>query len=104
MKVSYKLIENLPPLVWAAFCNNGNIEVILGKNVECKENFFVEGAWDGLFNEGGFCRSEWFCGTGASVTDEKIMFSTPTHIAHGLYSTKLKYSEYSENSGGGGTV
>lgn len=101
MKVSYKLIENLPPLVWAAFCNNGNIEVIHGKNVECKENFFVEGAWDGLFNEGGFCRSEWFCGTGASVTDEKIMFSTPTHIAHGLYSTKLKYSEYSENSGGG---
>lgn len=101
MNVRYKQIENLPPLAWLAYCKNGNVEVIHGNKVECYQNFFVEGAWNGSFVDGDFCESEWFCGTGASINDENIIFSTPTHISHGIFSLKTKESEYSENSGGG---
>ncbi len=89
MYFSYKLLENLPPLAWVANCFNGKIEVIHGNKVECKDKFFVDGAWNGAFIDGNFIDSSWFCGTGAEINNETVIFSTPTHIIGGLYVAKI---------------
>ena len=37
----------------------GDINVFHGNYVECRDSFFVEGAWSGPFSEGGFFASAW---------------------------------------------
>ncbi len=85
MKISYKLNADLPPLAWAANCKDGSVEVIHGNQVECCDSFFVDGAWNGEFIKGNFHSSDWFCGTGGRLFDDKIIFSTPSYINGGIY-------------------
>ena len=96
MVFQYKHIENLPPLAWLAEIKGGIVKVIYGSMVEVMENWFVEGAWSGEFEQGDFLEANWFCGTGARNCGDKIVFSTPTHVTYGLYSV--------ENLMGGGTA
>ncbi len=90
MVIEYKLIEALPPLAWLAKINNGLCSVIHGKNVETKDLFFVEGAWNGEFIKGKFDSSDWFCGTGGIIENDSIVFSTPSHVTSGLFSSAIK--------------
>lgn len=64
MKLINKLNKKLPPLAWVATINGEITELVHGEHVDVKENFFVEGAWNGEFNKGLFANAEWFCGTG----------------------------------------
>lgn len=91
MKISYKQIDKLPPLAWIADIDKSFITVLHGRNVETKESFFVEGAWNGSFLEGDFSSSDWFCGTGGFVDNKGITFSTPTHVTSALFTST--YSE-----------
>lgn len=85
MNFKYKCNSNLPPLAWRALIKDGNIEVTHGGHVETNDSFFVEGAWSGFFDEGCFDSSQWFCGTGGRIRNDKVVFSTPTHITGGIY-------------------
>lgn len=85
MQIRYEKNNNLPPLAWLASVNNGITSVICGRNVECRDSFFVEGAWNGAFSAGNFLSSDWFCGTGGRLNDNGIVFSTPTHVTSGLF-------------------
>ena len=64
MILTTKLKEKFPVLAWIAIVTNEKIEVLHGEHVEARDNFFVEGAWSGEFNQGLFVTSNWFCGTG----------------------------------------
>lgn len=88
MRIIYVLKNELPPLAWVAHSSNGVIEVLHGNRVECTDSFFVEGAWDGGFKLGNFESADWFCGTGGHVYEDKVIFSTPTHVISGLYLVK----------------
>lgn len=70
MELKYKKIDKLPPLAWLADVSNGIVNIFHGINVETKDFFFVEGAWDGDFSEGDFISSEWFCGTGGQLKED----------------------------------
>ncbi len=85
MQIKYKMNVNLPPLAWRANCKDGIVEVLHGKYVDARDGFFVEGAWSGNFADGDFVNSEWVCGSGACFADDKITFSTATHIVGGLF-------------------
>lgn len=85
MKLHYKCNTSLPPLVWLASVNGGITEVIHGEQVECRSDFFVDGAWNEDFEMGNFINADWFCGTGAKICGDKIVFSTPSHVIGGLY-------------------
>ena len=98
MKITYKKNDKLPPLAWLAECEKGNIMVYHGERVEARENFWVEGAWNGEFSQGDFEKADWFCGTGAKRTGEKICFSTPSHINYGLYFVKIEEKIIVSNS------
>lgn len=94
MEIRYTQIDNLPPLAWLAEIKNGIVEVIHGKRVETTENWFVEGAWSGEFAQGEFLDNDWFCGTGARLCNDKIVFSTPSHVTCGLFSKNTRGGVY----------
>lgn len=88
MIVSYKENKQFPSLAWGASVCENKIEIIHGNHVECTDDFFVEGAWDGEFKDGLFTNANWFCGTGAEIKKNEIIFSTPSHVTYGLYMYK----------------
>ncbi len=95
MRLQFIKIKDLPPLSWVARVVGEEISVFHGTAVECFDNGFVEGAWNSSFSKHDFISADWFCGTGAVIKDNFIIFSTPTHVTYGLYSHKIS---------GGGTA
>lgn len=85
MRINYVVKQKLPPLAWVALVKGSVTTVYCGKNVETKENFFVEGAWNGDFSSGNFATSDWFCGTGGKIDKNTMIFSTPSHVTSGLF-------------------
>lgn len=88
MKFIYKRNEKLPSLSWVAEMKTADeILVIHGAQVECHENFFVAGVWDGDFEKGEFDTALSFHGTGAVLNDiNSVSFVTPTHLQESVYS------------------
>lgn len=98
MKFTYKRNEKLPPLAWLAYVKNGVVEVTHGSMVETNDRFFVDGAWNGNYIDGGFSSANWFCGTGAEIINDSVVFSTPSHVTAGLYLYEIKGGTYVSNS------
>lgn len=98
MHIEYKKVIGLPPLAWCAKVKNGKTVLMHGENVEVCRDYFVEGAWSGEFAKGDFDTSVWFCGTGGKIADNKIIFSTPTHVTYGLFFTNISDEYLISNS------
>ncbi len=102
MKFKYVEKSKLPPLAWCAFLNKSDdVMVLHGPSVECKEDFFVAGVWDGDFEEGGFDLAHFACCTGGSVNKTKrggVKFSTPNHLQDKLLSIIVGDTLYVSNS------
>ena len=102
MKLKYFNNKKLPKLAWCAISkrNSKEIKVHHGNGVETHENFFVEGAWDGVFCSAGFCDSTFFMGSGAIVLKSGggALFATPTHTFERLYSISDDGMIYISNS------
>jgi hypothetical protein len=92
MQFNYHRIDNLPKLAWCSVIEKRQktVDVFHGSWVETHDSFFVEGAWDGSFCEGRFDESLAFMGTGARIVDEKVIFSTPSHIHERLHLIDLE--------------
>lgn len=88
MKIEYRIKDKIAPLAWIAEVTGYCCKVTCGTGVEIGDSFFVEGAWDGLFKEGTFTNTDWFCGTGGVITQNGIIFSTPTHVTSGIFMKK----------------
>ncbi len=88
MRIEYE-VKDIAPMSWLAHVKDGIAKVTHGVSVCCEDGYFVEGAWNGDFTKGQFVSSNWFCGTGAEVKNNRIIFSTPTHVTYGLFSAKL---------------
>ena len=98
MQIQHIEKKHLPPLACAAYVCGDKISVLHGSAVECHENCFVEGAWCGNFREMDFISADWFCGTGACINEDSIVFSTPTHVTYGLYSVNVTMGYCISNS------
>lgn len=81
---------SLPRLAWCAELRASSPRVIVhhGPDVETWTNGFFEGAWDGPFSERGFDDAITMTGTGARVTDDGLVFVTPSNIIDRLYSLR----------------
>lgn len=78
---SYRRNDRLPKLAWLAEVNKktGSISVLCGSGVELRDDFFVTGVWDAPFEKAGFDVSDSFYGTGARLTENGVIFVTPSH-------------------------
>lgn len=92
--------ENLPKLAWLAQLkeNKNNITLFCGSWVEARSHFFVEGAWDGDFNDANFDTSVIFMGSGGIVNSDYVTFVTPCNTIEALYSIKHEDTYYISNS------
>lgn len=68
---SYEQIDHLTRLGWVAKVPRtpGNIVVLHGNLVETRDDWFVEGCWDGPVESGDFDRSDCFFGSGMRLRD-----------------------------------
>ena len=91
MRFEYQKNESIPSLSWLAEISKrggGIINITHGTTVECYENFFVSGVWDGEFEKGEFDTALSFHGTGGIALEDSdfVTFVTPNHLQESLYS------------------
>src|SRR5262249_29070952 len=79
--------DGLPRLAWCARLASGSpiVTVTHGPWVETSDAFFVEGVWDGPYDEGRFDRTCAFLGSGSRLVDDKVLFATPGHTLERLH-------------------
>lgn len=92
--------KTLPKLAWCAIFQNGDsvAQLIHGSWVETSSKYFVEGAWDGDYDEGRFDRAVSFTGSGGKVCEQGIMFAAPTHNLERLFSIRTRTQLLISNS------
>lgn len=80
MLIVGKLIPGWPKLAWVALCRRNYEKVIVyhGPCVEIRDDWCVEGVWDGDFDAGGFDRTDLMFGTGLHARGDSIVFVTPS--------------------------
>lgn len=87
MKLVYTCNSCLPKLAWWAKvdCLKKTVVVEHGNSVECREKFFIEGAWNGPFKNGDFATSDCVFGTGAVICGESPVFVSSSCTTDYLY-------------------
>ncbi len=87
MEIVYTRNPRLPKLAWLADLNfvTKALFVEHGSCVECREHFFIEGAWNGPFENGEFSTTDCIFGTGAVVFEESIVFVSSACTTDYLY-------------------
>lgn len=90
MKLKYERVDTLPRLAWCAEIMKGieECKVIHGPWVETRCDFFVEGAWDGPFDDGAIDQTCLLMGSGARVVGNTVVFATPCHVLERLFILK----------------
>ena len=73
-KINYQPVAELPKLMWLAVLqlDGKTLTVFHGPAVECRDEWMVEGIWDGEFARGEFHRSENFFGSGIRVEGDRV--------------------------------
>lgn len=80
MKFEYREVE-IPVLSWAAIFerNKENVQILHGPWVETREDYFIEGAWDGEYEKGDFEHAYSLMGFGGKIRNGKALFCCPCH-------------------------
>jgi hypothetical protein len=78
---------SLPKLAWVAEVNrtSGIVTLLHGPLVEVRQDFFIEGVWNGPFQNGEFGETDCVFGTGGILDDESIRFVTSASTTDYLY-------------------
>jgi len=78
---------SLPKLSWVAEVNRmtGMITLLHGPSVEVRPNFFIEGVWNGPFQNGNFGESDCVFGSGGILQNDSIRFVTSASTTDYLY-------------------
>jgi hypothetical protein len=79
--------RSLPKLAWVAQVNRASKIVTFqhGASVEVRRNFFIEGVWNGPFDNGDFGETDCVFGSGGIVNDDSIRFVTSASTTDYLY-------------------
>lgn len=100
MNIHFKLFDSLPKLSWCAKLEKGKnyMDVFHGPWVETRTYTFVEGAWDGPFDEGKFEESTVLMGSDGKVTKNRVLFTSPYYTTERLHCVKTNDTLYVSNS------
>lgn len=90
MLPEYKLEPALPRMAWAAVIEAKREQAVIyhGPGVETRGNWFVEGAWNGPFDEGRLDLATVLCGTGGVLRDGEWHFCGSTDRLAPLFSLR----------------
>ena len=94
MKLRAVANSSLPKLAWVAEVNrnDGTVALHHGLSVEVRQNFFIEGVWNGPFQNGDFGETDCVFGTGGILSDESIRFVTSASTTDCLYYVEREHT------------
>jgi len=75
MRLDYQVMEHWPPLAWLATCEGTRVHVRHGRDVEVRDHWFGEVAWDGPFDDAAFDQTDIVAGSGGRVRGDEIVFA-----------------------------
>jgi hypothetical protein len=92
--------SSLPKLAWVADVDrtSGIVRLHHGSSVEVREDFFIEGVWNGPFQGGAFGETDCVFGTGGILSDASIRFVTSASTVDCLYYAESAVSITVSNS------
>ena len=100
--MKFELVEekHIPKFAWLLKCkrNEKKLTLFHGSAIDVGQHFFLEGGWDGEFNELEFDQSILFLGSGGKIQNDKLILSTPNHTLERIYSIELNNELYFSNS------
>lgn len=87
MRFDYQPRSSLPRLAWCARMRRGSSEITVthGAWVETRGDRFVEGAWDGGFDDSVPSAAIACFGSGGELLENGVRFVTPTHMLERLH-------------------
>jgi hypothetical protein len=74
------------------------VTVLHGSGVEVGDSCFVEGAWDGPFEEMEFQKSFLLMGSGGKIVGDRLILASPCHTLEKLYTVQLENQIVASNS------
>ena len=97
---SYLRSERLARLGWCLRYEVGTGRLVVGAGswVDCRDDFFCEGAWAGAFEEGSIEQSYSFIGSGAVLRDGQLIVVAPCNTQECVYSIRKAGLVYFSNS------
>jgi len=100
LRFEFKQFDGLPRLAWCARLESGvtTVTVKHGSWVETNQDFFVEGAWDGQFEEGALDQTLLLMGSGGRLVGNQALFATPCHTLERLQLVRRGSSLFVSNS------
>jgi hypothetical protein len=93
-------MSRLPYLSWLALVDCANEKVVIqhGSSVEVRDNFFIEGVWNGNFDEGNFDSTDCVFGTGGILRGNSVRFVSSASTTDYLYYQQADGSVVVSNS------
>ena len=83
---AFEADTRLPPLSWCATVTAGPVvHVRHGAGVETRDTGYVEGAWNGDFDQFDFDRATMLCGSGARAREGAAVFAAPSYPLERLF-------------------
>jgi hypothetical protein len=83
----FRQLDSLPKLAWLAEVDalNASVTVDHGRAVECRDDWCVEGVWEGAFEEGNFHRVENFFGSGIRIEGDELVFCSSVALVDRIF-------------------
>lgn len=96
----YTIIEEWPPLAWAAQCRPANPEINIyhGNQIEVQDEWFCEAIWDGDFEAGAFDDTDLVFGSGARIREDRVVFVSSGSTTDRLQSLTYQNDTWVSNS------
>lgn len=91
-------IDTLPALSWLVAGTGADVTLFCGPAVECGDDYFVEGCWDGEFSGLGFADAANFFGSGGYVSAKSVVFASATHPLDCLFIARMGATTCVSNS------
>jgi hypothetical protein len=100
MHFDFRRLDELPRLAWCAKLTKGSeqVRVLHGPWLETGADFFVDGAWDGPFEERGFDRAVTLTGSGGMISPHGVLFCAATHNLERLFAIRVGNELHVSNS------
>jgi hypothetical protein len=100
MRFAFVRCDTLPRLSWCAHLSLGSrvAHIYHGPWVETRDNWFVEGAWTGSFEQGGLDTALFLVGSGAVINEGRALFCTQSDMIERLYSVRAGRDLFLSNS------
>lgn len=96
----FRAVADLPRLAWCARLSRRTSTILVehGPWIETHELFFIEGAWDGIFEAGKLGEATVVLGSGGCVESGEAVFCTTSHTMERLQSVTVGDDFFISNS------